>query len=76
MKYLVVLLVIVVVAWFLLRERKPARAVPRKAKGDASPQSMLQCVHCGLHLPQGEALVDERGAYCSEAHRLAGPRGR
>jgi uncharacterized protein len=35
---------------------------------------MLQCSHCGIHLPRAEALLDERGAFCTEAHRLAGPR--
>jgi uncharacterized protein len=35
---------------------------------------MLQCSHCGLHLPHGDALHDARGVFCSEAHRLAGPR--
>jgi uncharacterized protein len=75
MKYLVVVLVVAVVAWLLLRPRK---AEP--PKGQRPPpekpglQEMLQCRHCGVHLPRAEALVDERGAFCSEAHRLAGPR--
>ena len=76
MKYLVVVLVVVVVGWLLLRPRKNA---PPKAPQRAQPekpglQEMLQCRHCGVHLPRAEALVDERGAFCSEAHRLAGPR--
>ena len=75
MKYLIVVLVVVVVAWLLLRSGK--RAAPpagKAAPAKAAPQAMLQCSHCGVHLPRGEALVDERGAFCSEAHRLAGPR--
>ncbi len=33
------------------------------------------CAHCGVHLPVSEALHDIGGrVYCSEAHRLAGPR--
>lgn len=33
------------------------------------------CAHCGVHLPVSEALHDLGGRiYCSEAHRLAGPR--
>jgi uncharacterized protein len=74
MKYLILVLVVVVVGWLLLRERKPRPPAARSAAGKAAPQAMVQCSHCGLHLPRGEALLDDRGAFCSEAHRLAGPR--
>jgi uncharacterized protein len=75
MKYLLVVLVVAVVAWLLLRPRKaePPRA-QRPAPEKPGLQEMLQCRHCGVHLPRAEALVDERGAFCSDAHRLAGPR--
>ena len=75
MKYLIVLLVVAVVLWLLLRSRKPARPVARSVAPEAAAQAMLQCSHCGVHLPRAEALVDERGAFCTEVHRLAGPRG-
>jgi len=35
---------------------------------------MVQCCHCGVHLPRSDAVEDSRGAFCTEAHRLAGPR--
>lgn len=39
------------------------------------PTPMLACAHCGVHLPQAEALTDAAGRpFCGEAHRLAGPR--
>ena len=83
MKYLILLLVIVVVAWLTIgRRRRPpdggkpaAKDAPSEASAKASPQAMLACVHCGVHLPQAEALRDAAGRpFCSEAHRLAGPR--
>ena len=83
MKYLILLLVIVVVGWLLIgRRRRPpdgdkpaAKAVPPEEPAKAPPQAMLACVHCGIHLPQAEALQDAAGRpFCSEAHRLAGPR--
>ncbi|MFO1275282.1 PP0621 family protein [Sphaerotilus uruguayifluvii] len=37
-------------------------------------QTMVRCAHCGLHLPQAEALEHEGQAYCGRLHRLAGPR--
>lgn len=84
MKYLLVLLVVVVVAWMLLRRREqppPATpAAPPKPAQPAQPnssvaQDMLACAHCGLHLPKTEAQFDAAGRpFCSEGHRLNGPR--
>lgn len=52
-----------------LRKGKPsAPAAPPKA------ENMVQCAHCGVHLPQGESVQDEQGRrYCGTAHRQAGP---
>jgi uncharacterized protein len=79
MKYLLVLLVVGIVLWLMFgRSRKPADradAARPAAGGPAEPAPMLACAHCGVHLPRDEALRDGVGrAYCSEAHRLAGPR--
>ena len=81
MKYLLVLLVVLVVAWMLLRRREPPAAPPKEGaavdgkRTPAAPQPMLACAHCGMHLPQAEAQMDAAGRpFCSEAHRLAGPR--
>lgn len=82
MKYLVLLLVLLVaVAWLAIGRRRDRRdestappAPPRQAP-QARPATMLACAHCGVHLPGSEALRDAEGrAYCSEAHRLVGPR--
>ncbi len=73
MKFLVVALVVFVVFWLLLRGRKPDRPATRGSTGEGAPQAMVQCSHCGVHLPRADALVDTRGAFCTEAHRLAGP---
>ena len=77
MKYLLVIIVVVLGAWLLFgRERrlpKPPPAARKTARDDTA--QMVECAHCGLHLPKSEALVDaaER-PYCGEPHRLAGPR--
>ena len=51
---------------------------PTKATQPAKPvqaDRIEPCAHCGVHLPASEALHDIGGrVYCSEAHRLAGPR--
>ncbi len=85
MKYLILLLVIAVVAWLTIgRRRRPSEgskpgpkpAAPAAEKpAPPAPQAMLACVHCGIHLPQSDAVQDAAGRpFCSEAHRLAGPR--
>ena len=77
MKYLLVLIVVVLGAWLLFgRERrlpKPPASTGKTPKDGAT--QMVECAHCGPHLPKSEALVDaaER-PYCGEPHRLAGPR--
>jgi uncharacterized protein len=32
---------------------------------------MVACAHCGLHLPQEEAVNGTKGLYCSTEHRAA-----
>jgi uncharacterized protein len=82
LKYLLVLLVVVGGLWLMFgRSRrvgggaKPAQPAAKKPPPPGTPQAMLACAHCGVHLPQAEAVLDTQGrAFCSEPHRLAGPR--
>ena len=32
-------------------------------------QAMVSCAHCGLHLPQADALVAGNRYFCSDEHR-------
>jgi uncharacterized protein len=67
-------------AWWTLGRRRDGGAGERGARRagterPGAPASMIACAHCGVHLPQTEALFDAAGRpFCSEAHRLAGPR--
>ncbi len=83
MKYVLVLVVVLVVVWLAFgrnlgrgQPRDGGESTPRpKASPQATPQSMVACAHCGVHLPAADALVDAQARrYCSEAHRSAGPR--
>jgi uncharacterized protein len=71
MKYLLVLLIVAAVLWWALRRPRVTRRADRPA---ASTAAFVACAHCGVHLPSGDALNDGARQYCSEAHRLAGPR--
>lgn len=68
MKWLVVLAVVGVGLWLMLRGRAPRRSPPHRA------EAMVQCAHCGVHFLSADAVLDGSRVFCSEAHRLAGPR--
>jgi uncharacterized protein len=69
MKYLFWLLVIALAWWVFTRPRK---ADTHASEQSAAPaQDMARCAHCGVHLPQDEAVRGEKGLYCSTEHRSA-----
>jgi len=73
-KYLLVTLVllIAVTVW----RHKHSKTVARRPR-PASPRpaaAMVRCAHCGVHLPQTDALPAGQQHYCSPAHRQLGPR--
>jgi uncharacterized protein len=79
MKYLLLLVVVGVLVWMLTARRrappKDGRTQPKPGRKTETPPAMLACAHCGVLMPPDEALNDAAGrAFCSEAHRLAGPR--
>lgn len=69
-KFLLLILVIVV-AWWLakgFRRKNAAKDAP-----EAAPEQMVTCGHCGLYLPQSEAICEgDRFFCCAEHRRLAG----
>nr|WP_290641543.1 PP0621 family protein [Aquabacterium sp.] len=76
MKYL---LLAVVIIWLFyspaLRGKRQGPTPPPPKPSQDRAENMVQCAHCGVHLPEGEALKDGHGQpYCSTAHRQAGPR--
>lgn len=79
MKYLLVLAVVVIAFW-IWRNNRRAEAADRTAQRrpsptPAKPVTMVACRLCGTHLPQTEAVQGSQGAYCSTEHRqrLEGP---
>ena len=71
---LLVVIVALVVLWLLLRglvRRAKGEGEPPRKAPPATPQAMLACAHCGVHLPLDEALPGRGGVFCGEAHRAA-----
>ncbi len=72
------LLVIVVGLWLwyspaLRRLWRPGDK-PRPP-GANLPERMVRCAHCGIHLPESDAVRSPEGSlYCSASHRSRGTR--
>jgi uncharacterized protein len=65
---LLLFLVFVAVVYFVVRgmmRRSRDRTRPRVPP----PERMVPCSHCGLNLPQSEALESRGRFYCSDEHR-------
>jgi uncharacterized protein len=71
MKYLIGLVVILAAIWAFKRSRRVVKPPAEKATPPATPSHMVGCAHCGLHLPQEEAVTGAKGLYCSTEHRAA-----
>lgn len=73
MKFLLFLIAVFVLLWMLRGSLRRARRAPPAAKPSSTdtPQPMLSCAHCGVHLPRDEALPGRGGVFCDAAHRAA-----
>jgi uncharacterized protein len=76
---ILVVLGLIVVGWAASRLRRARRedappAAPAPPRGAALPIGMVACAHCGLHLPESEAVIDGERRYCCDEHRRLGPR--
>ena len=76
MKLMVLLLAILAGVWLIkrqqLRAAAPKRQSPRTPPRVAQAMPILACQHCGVHVPQNEAVTGRQGGvYCCAAHRRA-----
>lgn len=72
MKYLLVVAVVLVAFWIWRNNRlndREASRPPTPPRTPPSPAIMLACAHCGMHLPDIEAVQGDRGVYCCHEHR-------
>lgn len=72
MKYLL-LFALLGVIWWVWKKRSEQFPSDSSAPRDPAPEKMVTCAHCGVHLPESDALLDGGRAYCNVAHRDAGP---
>lgn len=75
MKYAVVILVVLLGVWLWRKNRSedsddvPAKPQRKEGAGNSTPQIMVSCAVCGVHLPQSDAVLGKSLHYCSLAHR-------
>ena len=75
MKYFLVLLFVFVVVWLWSHNRRIAKrhADDARRPHQAGPKNALTeivaCDVCQVHLPRSDALIGNKGVYCSDAHR-------
>lgn len=68
MKYLLLLALLGFVWWRVFKRKEPTGSL----EPDVSPaENMVTCAHCGVHLPESEAVCAGGAVYCSDAHRRA-----
>jgi uncharacterized protein len=64
------LVIILIGLWLVLAIIKRALASLRKPPPDKpAVAKMVACAHCGVHLPESEAIRDGDKYFCSEEHR-------
>ena len=67
----------------LLATRVLAQVAAKKMYNDSLPkqagtqrvveaEAMVRCAHCGLHLPESEAISKAGANFCSQAHATLG----
>jgi uncharacterized protein len=66
------IIIILIGLWLVLQIIKRARTARQNPSPDAPPiAKMVSCNHCGVHVPESEAITDGDKRYCCEEHRKA-----
>jgi uncharacterized protein len=72
--FFLLLAVAVYLLWrSLRRDPSPRDPAPRPGSAERSPQAMVSCATCGLHVPRQEALPLGDRYFCCEEHRRHPP---
>lgn len=68
-KLIILAIAIWLVITILKRYRKSLDQSDASAtNGGRDSESMVQCAHCGIHLPQSESVQSDGQYFCSQAH--------
>ncbi len=70
-KILLIAIAFAAVFWLLRNHRRRAeRRLDRDMQRPVDPQAedMVDCAHCGVHLPRGEGIMSGPRYFCSKEH--------
>jgi uncharacterized protein len=70
MKYLLVFVVVILgyMLWRAGRVQQSTKFNSTEKPSKSSPQHMVRCTQCGVHLPNGEAIHQAGAVFCSLEH--------
>lgn len=70
------IIIILIGLWLVLTIVRRALVSRQKSRADKlSVAHMVVCAHCGVHVPESEAIRDGNRQYCSEEHRKSAKQG-
>lgn len=69
---ILILAALVWLAWRLLRNLLSAPSQPSTSDQSANPapERMVKCTHCGVHLPEQQAIKQHQDYFCSSTHLI------
>lgn len=76
LRIILILLAIWLIAGVVRRMLRQRNGQSRRRSRELDAHSMVRCAHCGLHIPETEALRDGELFFCSTEHRLENQRAR
>lgn len=67
------LIIIAIAIWLVISILKRYRrgvdqSINASRKNSVNGEVMVQCKHCGIHLPQSDSIQSNGQFYCSQAH--------
>ena len=69
---IVFFVLLAVAAYLVWKWLQRAGRGPDSSQPPTAAKAMVSCAHCGLHLPQTDALVVGDRYFCSDEHRRLG----
>jgi uncharacterized protein len=74
-RYMIKIILVAIAIWLVIsvlkgyRKNLQASATEKPADNNAiKSESMVQCAHCGVHLPTSDSFLVNGQYYCCEAH--------
>lgn len=71
---ILLIVALVFVGIWLVRKLLGARKTKAPDNVKDSPDALVKCAHCGVHMPLTDALWKDGRAFCSMTHRNLGPK--